>query len=102
MVLGASLQRIVIDVESMRLLRRRCRRLRLLLDGQRWWRRCRRRIVQHKAVVDGGQLDQAVLLEAHEAGQRRRLLAGTAHAVDDVALLLLAYEQNVEDFELVE
>lgn len=68
--------------------------------GQRRRRGGRRRTVQHEAVVDGGQLGQSVLLQAHEAGQRGGLFARASHAVDDVSLLLLTDEQNVEDLEL--
>lgn len=56
--------------------------------------------MQRERVVDLHQLGHLVLLEAHEALQRGGLLAGTAHAVHHVALLLLADEQNVEHFDL--
>lgn len=55
--------------------------------------------MQRKRIVDLHQLGHLVLLEAHEALQRGRLLAGTAHAVHHVALLLLADEQDVEHFD---
>jgi hypothetical protein len=46
------------------------------------------------------QLIHAVLLEAHKTLQTWRLLAGTIHAMHHMTLLLLTYEQDVEDLDL--
>lgn len=59
------------------------------------------RRVQYETVVDNGQLGEAILFEAHETRQRRCLLAGAAHAVDDMPFLLFADKENIEDLELL-
>lgn len=70
-------------------------------DGRRLRRvRGRRSFVQHKAIVHLSELRHAVLLQANEALQRRRLLSSAAHAMHDVPLLLLPDEEDVEDLEL--
>lgn len=83
----------------------RRRRLLLLLRSRRGrhdWR-CRRRwLLQSELVVHQIQFAEPVLFQAHEALQRRRLLACAAHAMDDVTLFLFTNEQNVEHFELME
>lgn len=56
--------------------------------------------MKYKGVVDLHELIDFVLLETDEALKRRRLLSSAAHTVDHVTLFLLAYEENVEHFNL--
>lgn len=58
--------------------------------------------MEDKSVVDLHELGDFVLLETHEALQRRRLFSGAAHAMHDMTLFLLTNEENVEHFDLIE